>query len=213
MIYRTTIVIVGTNSFETRLLDGNRILPELFPKYTIKPESATNKLAYRFEDFEISISPNRISLEQIGSNILAKELEKIVQSVVSSLDIYRNHNVTAVGYNLNELIPQPENQSTGTKFCSELIDLNEIKQLITGDIQFGCIKAIFYREGLNCTLQLEPEFKSHGANLVLSLYIHQDIGIRESLAEKIHGTIGKIRPYMNDLSNRVHESFLGNSHG
>lgn len=204
-------MLVGTDNFESRLFDVSRILPGVCPDHSISPTSSTNEMIYQFDSFVVSVSPNRISVEQIENQILTEGLETIVGNVVEILDASQNHNVTAMGFNLNTLIMQNSNHMTGTQFCASMMDLHELGSFVDGSVQFGCLKSVFFRDGLNCTLQLEPEFRSHGANLVMAINIHKDIGSLDSLIEKIQHSMGQIRPFLSDLCVRIQDTFRGNA--
>ena len=143
MTYKSTIVLVGTNNFETRLFDGSRILPEVCPDFSIAPESSMGKMVYRFDNNVVSISPNRISIEQIESQILPESLEGIVHNVVSILDVPNTQGVTAIGFNLNTVVMQKGSQVTGTEFCASMMNVDGLSTLVGGAIQFGCIKSVF----------------------------------------------------------------------
>lgn len=204
MPYTTNIVLAG-DDFHRAMFDEREVLPIPMDREKTVAGGPYGEFTYA-QGYKLTVEPERITVAHTGDAILPDTLVGAAAQLAGVLQSRDGHTVTGIGMNLQTNFTQSGEGMTGTDFCSGVLVTERLSALVGGEVAIGCARAIFFRSGMQHDVRLEPHFRSNGANLFLSVHIHQVVAPEDDLTSKLAPT-DDVRAYLTDLCGRVSTSF------
>ena len=204
MAYTSTIVFVG-NDFHRAMIDERGVVEAPIDREKTVAAGPFGEFSYA-HGYKLTVEPERILVAHSGETILSDVLLSAASTVVSVLQSRDRQAVTGVGMNLEANFVQGSDGVTGTAFCMETLVQDRLSELVGGPLALGCARVLFFRGGMQHDVRLEPHFQSSGANLYLSVNIHQTVAPEDDLNAKLTPA-DDVRTYLQDLCGRVSAQF------
>ena len=183
----STLVFVG-KEFNTSMIDERRLVDMFGPfKGDQIKAGPVGQFHYENDGTRLSVTPDRIDIRQAGREILPQSLVLAGGEVAQQVEPIRGF-ISAVGINCELVLYSQEIGKEGKDFCTALTATPLFQQVCSQHPPVDIHSVTYAFSGIaieQYNIRLEPEHRTQGRNLFVSLNAHQNIIFSDNLQQKL----------------------------
>ena len=203
----STVVLVGFG-FDRQMFDERSLFPEPMGRDYVAFGQA-GQYSYGADTYRFTVVPDKIVLQHNVEAVLSSELITAASRVGEALQSRnQGHGVTALGFNLETEFPQVDGGISGEEYCRRLCNSERIRRAIGSGFHEAQCRVVVVDGGVRYTLRIEPDPASNGANLLVNINGHQNIGPTDDLRSKL-SKAGSAREYIESVCSSLSREFKG----
>ena len=157
---------------------------------------------YSRGQYGFQVAPDRVDIQCRKAAILPEELITAAEKVIARLEPARSAiPVSGLGLNCDVVFGAREIHQDGRTWCSALTDTPHTQKVFARPVT-SFVTCSFQSGGVRYAVRLEPEARSQGENLFVSVNGHQDLTPTDPLRERL-GMVGEVRSQITELHHRL----------